>query len=65
MWMFLNLVGKILVRERKRHPIHNVNEQIGAKGFEPSASWSQTRRSSQAELRPEIHWHDVSYSSIV
>ena len=27
---------------------------IGARGFEPPASWSQTRRSSQAELRPGI-----------
>src|SRR6185437_8501218 len=26
---------------------------IGATGFEPAAFWSQTRRSSQAELRPE------------
>ena len=26
--------------------------RIGAKGFEPSTSWSRTRRSSQAELRP-------------
>src|SRR5262245_29104214 len=27
-------------------------DRIGATGFEPAASWSQTRRSSQAELRP-------------
>ena len=27
-------------------------EKIGATGFEPATSWSQTRRSSQAELRP-------------
>ena len=26
--------------------------KIGATGFEPATSWSQTRRSSQAELRP-------------
>ena len=26
---------------------------VGATGFEPAASWSQTKRSSQAELRPE------------
>jgi hypothetical protein len=26
---------------------------VGASGFEPPASWSQTRRSSQAEPRPE------------
>ena len=26
--------------------------QVGVTGFEPATSWSQTRRSSQAELRP-------------
>src|SRR5258708_10317097 len=28
-------------------------EVVGAKGFEPSTSWSRTRRASQAALRPE------------
>ena len=28
---------------------------IGVIGFEPTASWSQTRRSSQAELHPGNH----------
>ena len=27
---------------------------VGATGFEPAASWSQTKRSSQAELRPDV-----------
>jgi hypothetical protein len=27
---------------------------VGAKGFEPSTSWSRTRRASQAALRPDI-----------
>src|SRR5436305_10398891 len=27
-------------------------KKVGATGFEPATSWSQTRRSSQAELRP-------------
>src|SRR6202050_4102324 len=27
---------------------------VGANGFEPSTSWSRTRRASQAALRPEI-----------
>jgi hypothetical protein len=27
--------------------------KIGASGFEPPASWSRTKRSIQAELRPE------------
>src|SRR5260370_28455186 len=28
-------------------------KMVGAKGFEPSTSWSRTRRASQAALRPE------------
>src|SRR5215471_9413102 len=28
--------------------------EIGATGFEPATSWSQTMRSSQAELRPVL-----------
>jgi hypothetical protein len=28
---------------------------VGAKGFEPSTSWSRTRRASQAALRPDSH----------
>src|SRR5438094_2623255 len=30
-----------------------LKELVGASGFEPPASWSRTRRSSQAEPRPE------------
>lgn len=33
-------------------PCFLASNRIGAKGFEPSTSWSQTRRSNQAELRP-------------
>jgi hypothetical protein len=29
---------------------------VGAKGFEPSTSWSRTRRASQAALRPESYF---------
>jgi hypothetical protein len=28
---------------------------VGANGFEPSTSWSRTRRASQAALRPDRH----------
>src|SRR6267142_665544 len=28
-------------------------KMVGAKGFEPSTSWSRTRRASQAALRPD------------
>jgi hypothetical protein len=27
---------------------------VGATGFEPATSWSQTKRSSRAELRPDV-----------
>ena len=27
---------------------------VGARGFEPPTSWSRTRRSSQAEPRPDV-----------
>src|SRR5271168_4013410 len=30
-----------------------LKEVVGAKGFEPSTSWSRTRRASQAALRPD------------
>src|SRR5580698_886049 len=30
----------------------SLNQMVGATGFEPATSWSQTTRSSQAELRP-------------
>src|SRR5713101_3657595 len=30
-------------------------KMVGAKGFEPSTSWSRTRRASQAALRPDRH----------
>src|ERR1700688_4930076 len=30
-------------------------KMVGAKGFEPSTSWSRTRRASQAALRPESY----------
>jgi hypothetical protein len=33
----------------------NLKEMVGAKGFEPSTSWSRTRRASQAALRPDRH----------
>jgi hypothetical protein len=29
---------------------------VGANGFEPSTSWSRTRRASQAALRPESYF---------
>ena len=29
---------------------------VGVSGFEPPTSWSQTRRSNQTELHPEVDW---------
>ena len=31
----------------------NYTRKVGVTGFEPATSWSQTRRSSQAEPHPE------------
>ena len=33
----------------------NYTRRVGVTGFEPAASWSQTRRSSQADPHPLIH----------
>ena len=33
----------------------NYTRAVGVTGFEPATSWSQTRRSSQAEPHPVIH----------
>ena len=32
----------------------NYTRRVGVTGFEPAASWSQTRRSSQAEPHPDV-----------
>ncbi len=38
--------------------------KIGAAGFEPTTSWSQTRRSSQAELRPVKTFNSALWLSL-
>ena len=35
------------------NPMRMSEEVVGARGFEPPASWSRTRRASQAALRPD------------
>ena len=35
-------------------PLNYTRRMIGVTGFEPATSWSQTRRSSQAEPHPDI-----------
>ena len=44
-------------------PLNYTRISIGVTGFEPATSWSQTRRSSQAEPHPEIFFfcHMKSY----
>ena len=32
----------------------NYTRKVGVTGFEPATSWSQTRRSSQAEPHPDV-----------
>ena len=36
-----------------KHTTYTCPKAVGVTGFEPAAFWSQTRRSSQAELHPE------------
>ena len=38
-------------------PARDYSETVGVTGFEPAASWSQTRRSSQAEPHPVTVWN--------
>ena len=35
-------------------PLNYTRVKVGVTGFEPATSWSQTRRSSQAEPHPEV-----------
>ena len=35
-------------------PLNYTRVSVGVTGFEPATSWSQTRRSSQAEPHPEV-----------
>jgi hypothetical protein len=37
------------------NPMKIREKVVGAKGFEPSTSWSRTRRASQAALRPDVY----------
>ena len=37
------------------------NERVGVTGFEPAASWSQTRRSSQTEPHPVLFAQTLLY----
>ena len=41
--------------------ILKVDRLVGASGFEPPTSWSRTRRSSQAEPRPELRLTSLIY----
>ncbi len=41
-----------------------INSTVGATGFEPATSWSQTKRSSRAELRPENITQKLEFKNI-
>ena len=50
--MFRESYGAIIFKTKKgmiAHPLH-----VGAAGFEPATSWSQTRRDDRTTLRPEL-----------
>jgi hypothetical protein len=52
---FRYFLGLSLVQQGQSLREHQKTlEVVGAKGFEPSTSWSRTRRASQAALRPDI-----------
>ena len=40
-------------------PLNYTRISIGVTGFEPATSWSQTRRSSQAEPHPDVMFFRV------
>src|SRR5579871_1628315 len=54
------------------NPCKLLKELVGASGFEPPTSWSRTRRSSQAEPRPDLEtaakernaWEALSSASV-
>ena len=51
---FFATVAKSAQRDRSAGTVLKKREGVvGASGFEPPASWSRTRRSSQAEPRPD------------
>ena len=43
----------------------NYTRRVGVTGFEPAASWSQTRRSSQAEPHPAVYLFVISVTTKV
>ena len=42
-------------------PLNYTRIKVGVTGFEPATSWSQTRRSSQAEPHPEGIYFSVAF----
>src|SRR5262249_13389637 len=56
----LRSVSSLLIYCSTSPLLYFCSAKIGATGFEPATSWSQTRRSSQAELRPGNRVGDCS-----
>ena len=46
-------------------PLNYTRRMIGVTGFEPATSWSQTRRSSQAEPHPVVYLFVISVTTKV
>ncbi len=46
-------------------PLNYTRMQIGVTGFEPATSWSQTRRSSQAEPHPGSYFLASSVTQVI
>ena len=45
-------------------PLNYTRIKVGVTGIEPATSWSQTRRSSQAEPHPEVFFCRVVFLTI-
>ena len=46
-------------------PLNYTRKTIGVTGFEPAASWSQTRRSSQAEPHPDMFFFRLTTQELL
>ena len=51
---YLAWKASVLPLNYPRITVVNLYRTVGVTGFEPATSWSQTRRSSQAEPHPEV-----------
>src|SRR5438270_5846312 len=52
-WIWFESKQRLADVKPQVHRLQTKEEMVGATGFEPATSWSQTKCSSQAELRSE------------